>query len=561
MQITREVADALSYAHSRDVVHRDIKPENILLESGHAIVADFGIARAITAAGGEQLTETGLAVGTPSYMSPEQASGEHRLDGRSDVYSLACVTYEMLAGTPPYVGPTAHAILARRLTDPVPPLKTIRETVPDSVEQAIVRALAKVPADRFDTASQFSAALAAGPADITRAVAMAAPRRVAGRRWWSVSVAMFAVAVVISAVLWWRGRAPSATLDPDLLVITPFEVHENSLQLWHEGLVDVLSRNLDGAGPLRTVPLSVVLRRWTGPADRGTALALARQTGAGLVAFGDIASRGVDSVSLRLTLLDVATNKTTGDVEVSGTADRIPDLADSLGRHLLSTLGRQRPIAAVRKGSLGAASLPALKAFLHGEYFYRRGLWDSALVYYDQAITEDSSFALALRRMAWVVGWGSPTAGQYKSSSEEYGRRVTQLNHGQAPRDSLLIASDSADNAGDAAEKTDLATFLRMHRRSLSLRQEAARLYPGDPEVWYELGEILFHFPPQFRGTAAEALEAFDHSIALDSGFAPAYEHAPALAMETGGVELTRRYLTAYLKLNPSEDFAFEPPI
>lgn len=159
LQIAREVADALSYAHSHDVVHRDIKPENILIESRHAVVADFGIARAISAAGGERLTDSGIAVGTPWYMSPEQSSGERLLDGRSDIYSLGCVLYEMLAGEPPYTGRTAQAIVARRLGEPVPPLRTLRETVPAGVEQALTKALAKAPADRFATARQFAEAL------------------------------------------------------------------------------------------------------------------------------------------------------------------------------------------------------------------------------------------------------------------------------------------------------------------------------------------------------------------------------------------------------------------
>ena len=158
-----QVADALSYAHSHDVVHRDIKPENILIESGHAVVADFGIAKAITvAASDEKLTESGITVGTPSYMSPEQARGERMLDGRSDIYSLGCVLYEMLAGEPPYTGRTAQAIAARRLAEPIPRLRTIRKSVPDAVEQAITRALAKAPADRFATARQFAEALQNG---------------------------------------------------------------------------------------------------------------------------------------------------------------------------------------------------------------------------------------------------------------------------------------------------------------------------------------------------------------------------------------------------------------
>ncbi len=134
LQFAREVADALSYAHSHDVVHRDIKPENILLEAGHAVIADFGIARAVTAAGGERLTETGVSIGTPHYMSPEQAAGSEELDGRSDVYSLGCVLYEMLGGSPPFVGTTAQEILTRHATDPVPSIRPARATIPEGID-------------------------------------------------------------------------------------------------------------------------------------------------------------------------------------------------------------------------------------------------------------------------------------------------------------------------------------------------------------------------------------------------------------------------------------------
>ncbi len=159
LQIAREVADALSYAHSRDVVHRDIKPENILLAGAHARVADFGIARAITEAGGERLTETGLAIGTPFYMSPEQAAGSRDLDGRSDLYSLGCVLYEMLAGQPPFAGATVGSVVHQHLTAEPPPVTTLRPAVPPQVTAALQRVLSKVPADRFSPAAQFAEAL------------------------------------------------------------------------------------------------------------------------------------------------------------------------------------------------------------------------------------------------------------------------------------------------------------------------------------------------------------------------------------------------------------------
>ncbi len=159
LAITRQVASALGHAHGQDVIHRDIKPENILLHEGEAMVADFGIALVMTAAGEERLTETGLVVGTPRYMSPEQAMNEGAPDARSDVYSLGCVLYEMLAGEPPYTGANAQVLIAKLLVDPVPTVRRLRATVPAGVEQALTKALAKAPADRFISTSAFAGAL------------------------------------------------------------------------------------------------------------------------------------------------------------------------------------------------------------------------------------------------------------------------------------------------------------------------------------------------------------------------------------------------------------------
>ena len=159
LQLTRTVADALEFAHRNGVVHRDIKPENILLQAGHAMLSDFGIALSGRDAAGERLTGMGLSVGTPAYMSPEQAMGERDPDARTDVYSLACVLYEMLAGEPPYTGPTAQALIAKRLADPVPSVRRLRPAVPAGVEEAITKALAQVPADRFGSAQAFAEAL------------------------------------------------------------------------------------------------------------------------------------------------------------------------------------------------------------------------------------------------------------------------------------------------------------------------------------------------------------------------------------------------------------------
>ena len=195
LEFTSEVADALSYTHTRGVLHRDIKPENILLSGGHAIVADFGIARAISVAGEGRLIQTGVSLGTPAYMSPEQGTGSGQLDARSDIYSLGCVLYEMLAGDPPFTGTTAQAIVARHLVDPPPRLRTVRQTVSPAVEQALEKALAKVPADRFATAAEFAEALAVPGSKATLRV----PRAVLS------TVALLVVtALVVGWLLWVR---------------------------------------------------------------------------------------------------------------------------------------------------------------------------------------------------------------------------------------------------------------------------------------------------------------------------------------------------------------------
>jgi serine/threonine-protein kinase len=166
LKLASQVADALGSAHRQGVVHRDIKPENILLREGHAVVADFGIALAVTSAGGERLTETGLSLGTPAYMSPEQVSGDRVIDGRSDIYSLACVLYETLAGDPPFVASSPQAVLSRHVTDPALPVTTVRSSVPPPAAVAIAKALGKAPADRYESAGIFAEALYGTPTEL-----------------------------------------------------------------------------------------------------------------------------------------------------------------------------------------------------------------------------------------------------------------------------------------------------------------------------------------------------------------------------------------------------------
>src|ERR1019366_5128882 len=211
VRITREVADALDYAHRHGVIHRDIKPENILLHDGRPMVADFGIALALSAAAGGRMTETGLSLGTPHYMSPEQATAEKEITARSDVYSLGSVLYEMLTGNPPHVGGSAQQIIMRIITDSARPVSEIRKSVPPNVVAAVAKSLEKLPADRFESARAFAEAL--GNPNYTNAtLAVAAPTPAIARRRRLRESAAWLVAVAAVATTLWTWFRPTASV-------------------------------------------------------------------------------------------------------------------------------------------------------------------------------------------------------------------------------------------------------------------------------------------------------------------------------------------------------------
>jgi len=337
VRILHEMADALAYAHAEGVIHRDVKPENILLEGGHAVLTDFGVARALAESrSGGRLTDTGLALGTPGYMSPEQAAGERHVDARADVYALAVVGYEMLAGFPPFAGPTAQALIAAHLTATPKPLTDTRPEAPPAVANAIARALAKDPNARLRTAAEFRDALGAG---------LAHPRDQALRRTgWLVAAGAAIVAVALGGALMSRSRGAVVGVDPKVVAVFPFRVAgaEAALSYLREGMVDLLAAKLTGEGGPRAVDPRAVLSAWRraggSAADdlaEEAALRAARSLGAGRLIDGGIVGTPTH-ITLTALLRSVPGGVTRAQASVEGSPDSLAALIDRLTAQLLA---------------------------------------------------------------------------------------------------------------------------------------------------------------------------------------------------------------------------------
>jgi serine/threonine-protein kinase len=553
LRVLREIADALALAHSRGIVHRDIKPANILLQEGHAVVTDFGIARAVEASRldgattAERLTATGVGIGTLGYMAPEQLAGERDLDARADVYALAVVAYEMFAGQPPFSRSTAQALVAAHLTEPPPPLATVAPEVPPAISLVITKALAKSPEDRYRTAAEFRDAL---DVQVTAAFAVM-PRRRRPRKTALLVFAAVSAILVTAAAIYARLLAPK--LDPNYVLIVPFDVRNADTSL-REGMVTVLHESMNGQGWVRTVPPSRFVRTWHERPDELTAAQLGKRMGAAVAVFGSAVGTGNDSLVLSASILDVARSRQLGTrVAISGPKEELPRLANGLARALLKELNRWKPLGAHPTTWLEETTLPALQAFLVGEQFYRRSAWDSATAYYERAIDADTSFALAYRHAGLVVGWRRSTA---DSLSRAYLRTAGRFNRGLPRRDSLLIVADSL-RATLTAFESDTGYFSSV-RRLFRILQTARDSFPTDPEIWFALGDAYWHFGdgPGLSVEEDTILAAFDRSIALDSGFTPAYIHPIEVRLTRDGREAGLRYADRYLALEPIDEEA-----
>jgi hypothetical protein len=312
----------------------------------------------------------------------------------------------------------------------------------------------------------------------------------------------------------------------------------------------LLSSDLDVTDSLHTVPAMRAIRAWDARGDQASAEALARDLGAGLVVSGQIARLGADSVRVSAFLRDAHDPDQPTSVRFDGTAERMSDLCDSITVAFLRALSRTRTLVAVRttQPNLGAHSMAALREFLRGEQRYRQNDWAGAQVYYERAVTLDSTFVLALRRMRSVLR----RFGEFDAQSLDYALRAGRLNHGGSRSDSLLIAADSAFAAAALTEAYS-ADWWRHVRRTFRLLDEAARFDRWNPEVWVQRGEASYHVGDQVGLTTDRTLDDFRRAIALDSAFAPPYFHAVELSVGQDPPEVTRALVDAYLRASPAD--------
>jgi serine/threonine-protein kinase len=528
--IVQAVAGALGYAHQQGVVHRDIKPENILLtrtadrESAYPLLADFGIARALDAAGGERLTKTGLALGTPAYMSPEQAAAGSRLDARSDIYSLGCVAYEMLAGAPPFTGPTAQSILARHAVDPVPPLHTVRSTVPKPVEYAITRALAKVPADRFVSVGEFAEALAAERAP-------ASYRRAGSRRRFQLAtaIAVGAAAVTGGGVMLYSSAAPAVLPSASTIAVLPFVSPGYDTALSHLGrdLALTISATLDGVGKIKTADrltlASATDRQSASPAEGAE---LARRLGASSFVRGTLVREG-DAIRLDAGLYSTNGLAPLADaITVTGHRDSLGALSDSVTWSLLRRVWQRGEAPSPSLSSVTTKSLPALRAFLEGERKLVSSDWDGAMLAYRSAMAADSTF--------WLAYFGYALSGYWTQQPVEPGVLAVLNQHlGDLPKRERLLV----DGFLITGRKPRLQ--IETYRRTT---QQFPQYWPG----WFLYADALFHQGPVAGYHWSESLNAFKRVVALNPKLVPAWEHIGDLATGRDRAEASRALANLY---------------
>ena len=527
--IVTQVAEALDYAHDAGVIHRDIKPSNLFLTGDRVLVADFGIAKDLVRHEGDVSTSTDLVVGTVPYMSPEQADSHAHPDHRTDIYALGCVAYEMLAGEPPFTGPTPQAVLTRIQVAPVPSVRLLRPSLPRGVDVVIRKALAKSAADRYQRAGDFASALC-DPAKLAAAGREAEeeehPR---ARRWWPFVAALAVLAAGLAMVL-----MPRRPLDPNKVVVFP--LGETPAEVSREGTGAVVALMIGSAleytDPLEWIDglprLDERVRRDAGALTASAARGIARSAGARWYLDGTVVRRG-DSAMVIVRLNDALGDSVVGRASATRSVLQAPQAGlDAINQLLLRHLAPGQ-----RVGDLSALAdrRPAAVAlWLQGEREYRSFNFVGALDFARRAVKEDSALAVAAIRGAQAANWLNDT--EEASALADVAVRHLALLPGRA-----------------APLARGLQAYL--NGRADSAVVWLARALASSPQ-WTEahmsLGEVYYHLLPPTDGQRDSLAQLEFAAASTDSGFALPRFHLAQIAIRSGDTVRARLAVDDFLR-------------
>jgi serine/threonine protein kinase len=556
VRIARQIADALDYAHEQGVVHRDVKPENVLLRRGHALVTDFGVARAVTKAtkgsARETLTQTGLAIGTPAYMSPEQAAGEDALDGRSDVYALGCVVFEMLTGSTPFTGTSAEQMAARFRGSP-PPVRVLRRELPAGLDGVVAKALALAPAARFGTAGEFAAALTGavgnaalgeGPSRLSGARARAAARRP------RLIGAALVGACALAAGGWWvaarREASPTATADRKMLAVLPFDnLGRPEDEYFADGITEEIASRLSALGGVGVISRTSTkqYKNTTKPLKE-----VARELGADYVLEGtvrwDKGSEGPGRVRVTPQLIRVSDDSHLWADGYDADADDIFAVQARVAEAVAGALG-----VALGAGERQALTGRPTESFdAHSYYLQGRALADDAWLWgernkrsakqaiglFERALALDSNFVEAHLGLADAYSALRASAGDAQDrASRQAIERARQL----APESPAVLVRMSSLALADGD-----STLAR------ELLERAVKRDPNHSDAWGYLGMI--QWDAQQWTTAFESL---DRALELDPRAAGTAWVAYSFGLEARRYAAAERYLERAVALRPDE--------
>jgi serine/threonine-protein kinase len=535
LRIAREVADGLHYAHQHGVIHRDVKPENILLSGGHALVADFGLARALAEdpARSDRLTETGITLGTPQYMSPEQGAGERELDPRTDIYSLGCVLYEMLAGEPPFTGPTVQAVIGKRLTGPAPPLGTARD-IPHAVDRAVARALARVPGDRYPSSAEFAAALESAAGQDT------VPRR-ASRK--PVALAAGAIALVLAGWLVLRPGGSGRAAPPASAAVIPFVdlSPEKDQEYFSDGLTEELITSLSQVEGLRVAARTSSFRFKGGNVD---VREVGRSLEVGSVLEGSVRKSG-NRLRIAARLVSVADGYQLWSQAYDRELTDVFAIQEEIARAIVEALRLELGVA----GGAALSAVPTKDLEAYDLYLKGRFAWNhrsaaalpEAVRYLEQAVARDSGFARAWAALADAYVLLVPYAGAPREQTWPKARAAaekalaldstlaeahTALGYGTMIYEWDWPAAEASLRRG-IAEDSNYATGYQWYadflvgrgrlEEGLRRMRQAHALDPVSRIIGAELGWVYY-----LMGRNEEALAQLRRTLALE----PNYPHA-----------------------------------